>query len=245
MSRTVVSEHLRENYDGYYSAGDSEWRRLGAIDKVENIVALCNGLPRRKVLEIGAGEGSILRRLSELEFGEDLFGLEISASGVAAIKGKQIPRLAECQLFDGYHVPYEDGAFDIAILSHVVEHVEHPRQLLAEASRVARYLLVEVPLEDTIRLPDDYVQDAVGHINFYSPVTIRRLLQTAGLKVLAQRIGNPSKATYLYQKGVKGLFDFYIKALLLAVAPRLATRLFVYHGALLCQVSHESGQLAP
>ncbi len=234
MTELSTSEHLRRNYEDYYEDGDSEWRRLGALDKVANVISLCGRVPHEKVLEIGSGEGSILRRFSEVSFGRELYGLEISPSGVQVTLEKKIPRLVECRLFDGYHAPYGTGSFDIAVLSHVLEHVEHPRLLLYEATRVARYVFVEVPLEDTLRLPDDYQPDRVGHINFYSPRTIRRLLQTSGLMVLGQLTNNPSLATYRFQKGRKGVFDYYVKEALRRTAPRLATAVFVYHGALLC-----------
>src|SRR5580765_713243 len=146
MSEIRISDHLKKNYEDYYEEGDSEWRRLGAIDKVDNIISLCGDLPHNSILEIGAGEGSILSRLSELNFGNQLYALEISPSGVETIKNKGISRLVECNVFDGYHLPYDDNKIDMAILSHVVEHVEHPRQLLYEASRVAKYVFVEVPL---------------------------------------------------------------------------------------------------
>lgn len=40
-----------------------------------------------------------------------------------------------------------DGSFDLAIQSHVLEHVEYPRVVSHEAARVADYVFVEVPLE--------------------------------------------------------------------------------------------------
>lgn len=234
-SEVAISDRLRTNYEDYYDEGGSEWRRLGAIGKADNIVSLCSDLPHRSVLEIGAGEGSILKRLSELGFGEELYALEISPSGVEAIRNKGISQLYECKVFDGYNVPYNNDRFDISILSHVVEHVEHPRQLLYEASRVAKYVFIEVPLEDTIRLPRDFVFDKVGHINFYSPKTIRRLVQTCDLRVLHQIITNPQKEVYTYQKGDKGLVNYYIKQVLLKALPSVATELFTYHCALICE----------
>ena len=178
---------------------------MGAIDKASNIVALCDAIPHSLILEIGAGEGSILKRLSELGFGEELYALEISPTGVETIKKRGIPQLTECLQFDGYDIPYNNHKFDLAILSHVVEHVEFPRKLLYEAARVARYIFIEVPLEDTVRLKADFVFDKVGHINPYSPKTIRRLTQTCNLEVLRQIVTNPSKAVYTYRKGKKGL----------------------------------------
>lgn len=229
-----IRQDLSENYENYYD-GDSIWRQVGAEGKANNIISLCQDIQHDKIIEIGAGEGSILKRLSELGFGIELFAIEISPSGITAIKNKAIPRLVECKLFDGYHIPYGDNQFDIAILSHVVEHVEHPRQLLYEASRIAKYIFVEVPLEDTFRLSKDFHFDSVGHINFYSPKTIRRLLQTCNLKVIHQITINRPKAAYSFSNGKIGLINYYVKELLLRLMPGIATRLFTYHGALICE----------
>jgi SAM-dependent methyltransferase len=237
MESLRISDQLKDNYDDYYKDGDSEWRRIGAMDKAHNIVSLCGDLPRRSIVEIGAGEGSILKRLSELEFGEALYALEISSSGVEVIRSKNIPRLAECVLFDGYTIPFDDDRFDIAILSHVVEHVEYPRRLLHEASRVARYLFLEVPLEDNFRLPEDFVFDRTGHINYYSPKTIRRLVQSCNLNVLRQITTNPSKDTHVFLSRSKGAIKYYVKQFLLKTAPSLATYCFTYHGSLICEKS--------
>jgi len=88
VDKLRVSAYLQSNYDDYYKDGDSEWRRLGAVDKSENIVSLCEKLPRDSILEIGAGEGAILKRLSELNFAKELYALEISRTGVDTIKKK-------------------------------------------------------------------------------------------------------------------------------------------------------------
>jgi hypothetical protein len=193
MSRVELHSNASKQYENYYTGGVSEWRRLGALDKAANIVTLCGHLSLKSILEIGAGDGSILSQLSGLGVGQELHAVEISTSGVDVIKNRNIPRLVQCMLFDGYHLPYAAGRFDLAILSHVVEHAEHPRQLLYEAGRVARYVFVEVPTEDISRRSKDYVAEGVGHINFFSPRTIRWLVQSSGLRVLRQITTNPSK----------------------------------------------------
>jgi ubiquinone/menaquinone biosynthesis C-methylase UbiE len=235
LSGIEVIDHLKKNYERAYAAGGSDWRRAGALGKVDNIVALCSQLPHDSALEIGAGEGAILERLSELKFSSALHALEISPTGVEAIEKKEIPELVECALFDGYEIPFGDDAFDLAILSHVLEHAEYPRKLLYEASRVAKYVCVEVPLEDTWRLSGDFVLDPVGHINFYSTKTFRRLLQTCDLEILGQLVANPRKDVFVYRDKRTGLFKYLIKEALLRLSPRLATRLFTYHFALVCR----------
>jgi ubiquinone/menaquinone biosynthesis C-methylase UbiE len=235
MDKVAVNPVHKANYNHYYEEGTSEWRRLGAIGKADNIISLCADLPHITVCEIGAGEGSILQRLSDLSFGNELFALEISKSGLVVIERRVIPRLSECRLFDGVHIPYEDNRFDLAILSHVVEHAEHPRQLLYEASRIARYLFVEVPLEDTIRMPYDFVVDQVGHINFYSTKTFRRLIQSSDLRVVRQITTNSPRETFAFQSGRRGLVHYYIREMALKVWPRIAARIFCYHGAIVCE----------
>ncbi|PYV96056.1 MAG: SAM-dependent methyltransferase [Acidobacteria bacterium] len=234
----AVGPKIKENYDSYYD-GESSWRALGAISKAQNIVDLCSSIPHQRILDIGSGEGSVVRRLSDLGFGEEVHSVEISQSAVETILRRGIARLQECRLFDGYNLPYESGRFDLAILSHVLEHVEYPRKLLYEAGRIANYVFVEVPLEDNIGMKPDYRFDSVGHINFYTWKTIRRLVQTCGFQVLSQVTTNPSRETYEYQYGRKGILKYFIKEYLLSAAPGLACVLFTYHAALLCTASAE------
>jgi SAM-dependent methyltransferase len=239
MTSTAIRDALKSHYQEYYKDVDRQWRWVCAADKADNIVALCNALPHSSILEIGAGEGSILKRLSDRGFGERLHGLEISRTGVEAIKNRGIARLADCLLFDGYDIPYGDRAFDLAILSHVIEHVEFPRKLIYEAARVAEYVFVEVPLEDTVRLKRDFVFTQAGHINFYSATTIRRLIQTCGLEVLCQTVASPPKVAHLHSQGRKGLVIYLVKQGLLKVLPGLGRGIFVYHSCLVCRARRQ------
>ena len=231
-----VSKSLAENYANYYDqdAGLSEWRRLGAIDKCANIVRVCSGYERKEVLEIGCGDGAILERLASMRFGERYTGLEISPSAVRAVEEKNIPGVS-VELFDGYELRFADRQFDLAILSHVLEHVEHPRRLLEEAARAASKVFVEVPLEDNLRLPEDFVFDQVGHINFYSVKTIRRLVQSCGMVILGARLSHGLLSSYVYRKGrLRGAASYLIKESLLRISPKLAAATFTYHYALFC-----------
>jgi SAM-dependent methyltransferase len=228
-----VTPVIRDLYNNQYS-GESEWRKIGAQEKVRNIQTLCAEIPHDRILDIGSGEGSILQGLSDRNFGLSFCSLEISESAVRTIRERKIAKLKECSLFDGYTIPYADGAFDLAILSHVVEHVEYPRRLLQEASRTARFIFVEVPLEDTVRLKANYIPLPLGHINFYSPKTIRLLIQTCGLDVLTQITTNPSRQEQEFQFGFRGTLKYLFKDSLLSLSPVLATRFLTYHSSLLC-----------
>ena len=219
----------------YRYAGESEWCRLGAIDKADNVVRLCSDVPHATLLDIGAGEGSVIARLAEIGFGESYHAVEVSETAAEVIRSRGIPSFVGCSSFDGEHLPHGDAAFDLAILSHVVEHVEYPRKLIYEARRVARHVFVEVPLELNLRLPEQFVADDLGHINTYSPKLIRRLLESCGLEVLREMLSHRSRATYTYHGDPLGNLKFAVKELALRAAPRLATSLWTYHGALLCR----------
>lgn len=234
MAEFKTSEHLLKNYEAHYREPDPLWRRLGAEDKAANIIRLCSDVPHARILEVGAGDGAILQRLGELEFGIALYGIEIVPNAVEQIKALRIPTLAEARQFDGYTIPYPDNHFDLVILSHVVEHLEYPRRLLYEARRVAKHIYVEVPLEDTVRLPLDFTFTSTGHINFYSYKTFRRLVQSADLTVLAQNTYNPAKAVLVYRYGSKGALQYTLRQVALKLFPRLAKRIFTYHSGILC-----------
>ena len=185
------------------------------------------------MLEIGSGEGALLKRMEQAEFAEELYSLEISESSVSALQSLALKRLRQASLFDGYITPFDDKSFDLVVLSHIIEHLEYPRILIAEAARIGRYIFVEVPLEDNLKLPHDYSFTPLGHINYYSPKTIRRLLQSCDLKVLQQHISPNSISVYRYRLGlVRGTLAYAVKRILL-LSPVVATQLFTYHCALL------------
>jgi len=237
MSPVSISNKLKADYDDYFytKEGELEWRELSSIDKVKNILDLCEAIRYKSTLEVGCGEGAILKRLCDLNFSDNLYGLEISPTAIDLVKEKHIDSLVECKLFDGYDIPYGDSAFDLVILTHVVEHLEYPRRLLREAGRVADYLFVEVPLEDHFRLKKNYVYDKVGHINVYSPKTIRWLMQTSGFDVLKQIVTIPCYEVFRHCLGRKALFVYPPLRAAVQFFPAVATQFFTYHCALLCK----------
>ena len=68
MRDIKVKGELIDNYKEYYNDEISEWRELGAIDKVKNIITLSESIQHNKILEIGCGDGSILNLLSGKSF---------------------------------------------------------------------------------------------------------------------------------------------------------------------------------
>lgn len=232
-----TSEDLCRHYSGFYSTGnESEWRRLGAIGKADNIVKLWGGLsePRPHVVEIGCGDGAVAARLAELDFFASYRGFDISESGISEAAGRCLANASFSTC--GSSIPLGDDSADLVIMSHVIEHLEHPRQLLYEARRIAPLLIAEVPLELNRSLPNDYDWNPVGHINKYNRKAIRQLVQTCQFDVLEQFTTNVSRDVACYrQSRIAGNLKWAIKQSALQLFPNTARSLFTYHQTLLAR----------
>lgn len=181
MAEQTISGNVKTAYDEFYQEHDEAWRMLGAKYKAQHIIDVSRGRIFKKVLEVGAGDGSILKLLADQNFAPEYHAVEISESGVEHIRSRNIKNLASVQLFDGYKLPFDDNSFDLVILSHVLEHVEHERLLLREIKRVAHHAVIEVPLDYKPGV-DKRIKHflAYGHINIYTPTSLRYLLSTEG-----------------------------------------------------------------
>jgi ubiquinone/menaquinone biosynthesis C-methylase UbiE len=191
---------LSEDYESFYS-GPNPWRELGAKYKAKNLVEVCNraGFKPARILEVGAGEGSILMHLHQMGFGAEFHALEIANSGVQAIKDRAIPAVKEARQFNGYEIPYADDSFDAVVLFHVIEHVEYERALLREIRRVAPRHIIEVPLDYHFGV-DEKVEHYLGygHINVYTPSSFRFLLKSEGFRLDQELLTQISEEVWEY-----------------------------------------------
>ena len=119
MSQPIikVSKSLESAYNELYTDKMTEWRELGGKYKASNILNVCRNHTFAKVLECGAGEGSILKFLNESGKFCELYAIEISNTGCIQIAKRELERLKEVKKFDGYEIPYKDKEFDLVICS--------------------------------------------------------------------------------------------------------------------------------
>jgi SAM-dependent methyltransferase len=219
------------------------WRALGARAKAAHVVDLCAraAVRPRSLVEIGCGDGSLLAELSARGLAPMLDGFELSSAAAAMAAERGIPGVRTVAPYDGAHVPVSDGAYDLAVLSHVVEHVPDPAPLLAEAARVASWVLVEVPLEAnrSARRPGKRRLAAeTGHMHAFDRAAVGALLAGAGLRPvadLADPLGRDHHA--FFACGARGRAaasaKWALRAALHRAAPRAAERLFTVHYAVL------------
>ena len=135
-------------YTAGYSLADREegmrmgrWRALGARTKAahaRDAVRRARASRPHAWSRSAAATASLLVELGAAWPDATFDGFELSPPAIEIARGRGIPRAGRLEAYDGARVPAEDGAYDLAVLSHVLEHVPDPAPLLREAARVAR-----------------------------------------------------------------------------------------------------------
>src|SRR4051794_27083485 len=127
-----------EQYEQMYASGGDRmatWRAAGARIKAEHIERLAT--PVGRLLEIGVGDGALLAELDRRNLADELHGLEIAQSAVDLARERSYAHPVMIEHFDGMQISAADDSYDLAVLSHVLEHTSQPTLLLREAARVA------------------------------------------------------------------------------------------------------------
>lgn len=226
------------HYEGVYDQCAQQWRRLCAIGKAKNILSLLNAQRPIKILEVGCGTGAVLIELRRQGLGSIHIGMDLADPNSHSDEDTAGIQLSK---YDGKILPFEDDSFDLVYATHVIEHVPNPRDLLSEMIRVSRdFIYCEVPCELHLRTTHESLQRTlnIGHINAYTPLSFKLLLESSGLVVQDLRIFDHSLEVHVFDSGkIKGLLKACLRGALLKLSPRLASKVFTYHcGALLSKI---------
>jgi SAM-dependent methyltransferase len=240
--------HLASFYDAAYTSDPREaarwarWRALSAEGKTEHVLALCAaaGLQPKSTLEVGCGDGAVLCELHRRGFGGCLRGVEIAEAAVEIARCRS--EIDAVDIYDGECLPMSDGACELGILSHVLEHVLDPAALLAETARVCGGVVVEVPLEDNLsaRRPGKRRHAAeVGHLRRLSRRAVHEIVAGAGLRVAGELEDPLPLAVHGFfaetrSARARARVKERLRTALHRLAPGLARRLFTVHYACLC-----------
>lgn len=158
------------------------------------IPALCRKRRAKHVLDIGCGNGALIKSLVDLDC-ELLAGCDPSASGIEhARKAVPTAKLYQLGVYDDPQ-RIEETDFDVAVSTEVIEHLFYPRALprFAHAKlRSSGYLILSTPYHGYLK---NLVLSAFdkwdshhtpfwdgGHIKFWSRRTLTKLLEEEGFK---------------------------------------------------------------
>jgi SAM-dependent methyltransferase len=142
-----------------------------------------------RALDVGCGDGSFLAALAQR--GWDVYGTELSASIAASAwqrLGDRI-RVGEVEA-----AAYPEASFDLITFWHVLEHLNNPRNALAEARRLIKpggRVLVGVPNIRSFQaqlFKEDWLHlDVPRHRWHFSPDTLTELAQRCDFDVVQFR----------------------------------------------------------
>lgn len=156
-------------------------RFLGEID------ALIGAASPTSILDVGCGEGVVTERLAN-RTGASTVGVDLGDEVLQEEWGHRESPLVSFRAASAYNLPFADASFDCVCALEVLEHLERPRDALAEMARVARRtLLVSVPREPIWRVAHFIARQNVrrlgntpGHINHWSSRAFEQLVSEFG-----------------------------------------------------------------
>jgi len=146
------------------------------------LLALADTAAPVSVLEVGCGEGFLLKYLAEQRPLWRLAGCDLNAGAIAYAR-RQCPTWIALDEADIYRLPMPPAAFDLVLCSEVLEHLADVPAALAELKRVSRgQVLITVPHEPFFRV---LARLAVGlrlgpdpeHRQFWTAGGFRRLMR--------------------------------------------------------------------
>ena len=132
----------------------------------------------KRVLDLGCRSGALTRHFLE---GNEVVGLDVDRAALAKAEALGIEPV-EANVEEP--LPFADGSFDAVVAGELLEHLQLPEALLAEARRVLRpggVLVGSVPnafrLQSRLRfLRCRPPEDDPTHLHLYSPAAVREHL---------------------------------------------------------------------
>lgn len=113
---------------------DRRIRRLAA--------AIAERLPHdARVLDVGCGSGDLAALVIQLRPDVKIEGIDVLVRSHTAIP---------VHAYDGDNIPFDDNAFDAAMVIDVLHHTDDPERVLAEIARVAPVVVIKDHLRNGI-----------------------------------------------------------------------------------------------
>jgi ubiquinone/menaquinone biosynthesis C-methylase UbiE len=158
---------------------------------LRNITDLVHSAAPRRLIDVGCGEGVVLRHLDRHLSGVVAVGLDIDGTGLRVAQSQNSVSLVQGSV---YSLPFPPASADLVLCCEVLEHLEQPEQALVELSRVTRqWVLLSVPNEPIWRMSNmaraKYLRhfgNTMGHIQHWTRWgflrTVRRHLEIVRVK---------------------------------------------------------------
>lgn len=135
-SKTINNDFYEELEEKWYTATDHPIALLRAENAIRVPWIIGEIGENKTVLDIGCGAGILTNALSEK--GHKVHGIDLSAKSLEIARKYDTTKKVDYQLSNAYCLPFQDESFDVVCAMDVLEHVEEPKLLISEASRVLK-----------------------------------------------------------------------------------------------------------
>ena len=176
------------DWDKHWSVYDANTQDNPAqLFRFRLVSGMIRTLPGSRLVDIGCGQGDLLRHINSTHPTFSLFGFELSASGVATTKRK-VPsaQVSELDLFsESASKVLSAVAADIATCSEVLEHVPDPVEFVRrsrEALIPGGHMVATVPGG-----PRTGFDVQIGHLRHFTRATAKETFELAGFEVIEVR----------------------------------------------------------
>lgn len=130
-------DHLK---DGWYHESNHPVALLRAENQIRNpwIINTINTRIRTfaKVLDVGCGAGFLCNPLAIN--GHDVTGIDLSKESLLTAERFDETKKVKYLYGNALDLPFEDSSFDVVCAMDILEHVDDPKKLIQEASRVLK-----------------------------------------------------------------------------------------------------------
>jgi 2-polyprenyl-3-methyl-5-hydroxy-6-metoxy-1,4-benzoquinol methylase len=161
-----------------------------------------------RILDVGSSFGVFLRILKDR--GYDAAGVEPSQNAAAQCIEAGLD--VRCGLLED--VAFPDEHFDVITMYEVIEHLKSPSPLLAECFRILKkegMMFITTGNTDSwsvkfLKGRWDYfsmLDGGQGHISFFNPLSMRKLAEGSGFKVIAMESRRVSIVNKRYDTGLE------------------------------------------
>lgn len=185
----VPGKHQVELFDRYAADYHAKHNRHYLKGRLTFLLSRLAAKPGMRILEVGTGVGVITQAISQRFPEAHVYGMDYS-------EGMMRSRLFTHGIVgDAERLHFLDGSFDWIIASDIIEHVEHPERVIAEAARClkprGRLLLTTptpffVPLLNVTR----YLGLSLSSEKLLNPWTVKRWFSRYGFRILTEQRTN-------------------------------------------------------
>lgn len=181
------------------------------------------GATSQRIVDVGSATGSFLRTLQMCGY-SNLCGIEIS---------QQQAEYCRNQYKIDVHRDYKqmpDNSVDLVTMYAVLEHVRDPKFVVAEAFRIlvsGGNLAIDVPnirsLYHSVARSHWLWLIPPAHLQYFTPRSLRRLLETAGFEVVKARTLSTSTYLFIVAYHLSQIFGWELPNTSIARGPRVAS----------------------